>query len=181
MKKALLFLLTLASFLDASAQTDFKVENNQWTVGILLPGVTYEGGIAENSTLTAELTFGFQYRESDFFEDGFGLYPIGRLQYRNYLNFDRRLRKGKRIDGNSGNYLAPTVAFQDGNAVVGDLDTETVFAFGVVYGIQRTAPKGFQFRLEAGPAYFKDDFESGFGLLLAAKIGWVLKSGRKNK
>lgn len=176
--------LFLSSFLIASiawAQSAKNVENHQVSLNILLPGVVYEGGIAENSTLTAEITFGFQYRESDFFEDGFGLYPIGRLQYRNYLNFDRRLRKGKPIAGNSGNYLAPTAIFQSGNAIVGDLDTVSVFGFGVVYGIQRTAPKGFQFRLEGGPAYFKDDFNSGIGLLLAAKIGWVLGNRSKTR
>jgi len=74
--------LFLSSFLIASiawAQSAKNVENHQVSLNILLPGVVYEGGIAENSTLTAEITFGFQYRESDFFEDGFGLYPIGRL------------------------------------------------------------------------------------------------------
>lgn len=158
------------------AQSNKNVENHQISINALLPGVVYEAGISQNSTLTAELTFGFQYRESGFFEDGFGLYPIGRFQYRDYYNFERRLRKGKRIEGNTGNYTAPMVLIQSGNALFGNLDLSSRYTIGIgaVYGIQRTATKGFQFRLEAGPGYFFDEFDDGFGLLLSAKLGWVL-------
>ena len=51
-------------------------------------------------------------------------------------------------------------------------------AVGAVYGIQRTAPNGFQFRLEGGPSYVFDEFDGGIGLFLSAKIAWVI---RKNK
>ncbi|MEM9144446.1 MAG: hypothetical protein AAGA86_15765, partial [Bacteroidota bacterium] len=69
------------------------------------------------------------------------------------------------------------VAVQSGKSIIGDLDfASNVFGgLGVVYGLQRTAPNGFQFRLEAGPAYIFDEFESGAGILLAAKLGWVIR------
>jgi len=174
--KKLTLLLSLFSFSTIIGQSNKSVEDHQITLNALLPGIVYEAGIAQKSTLTAELTFGFQYRESDFFGDGFGVYPIGRFQYRDYYNFERRLRKGKRISGNTGNYTAPTVVLQSGNAFIGDLDLASRYTIGIgaVYGIQRTAPKGFQFRLEAGPAYFIDEFDNGLGLLLAVKLGWVL-------
>lgn len=176
MKKQFLILLYLLSCAGAFAQSDKNVEQHQFTVNALLPGVVYEAGISDNATLTAELTFGFAYRESVIFEEGYGVYPIGRFQYRHYYNFDRRLRKGKRISGNTGNYLAPTLAFQSGRALFGNLDLASNVAggIGVVYGLQRTAPKGFQFRLEAGPAYYKDNFDQGLTIFLAAKLGWVI-------
>lgn len=168
-----LFLFVAVPVFSQSTKT---VEDHQLTVNILLPGLVYEAGLSENATFTAEATIGAAYRESDFFESGFGVYPIGKLQYRHYYNFQRRLEKGKRISGNSGNYVAPMFGIQGGNAVIGDLDfTSSYFVgAGIVYGLQRTAPKGFQFRLEVGPAYFIDEFDKGFGLLLAAKIGWVV-------
>ena len=170
--------LLLASFLNA--QSIRNVEDNQLVLNFLLPGVVYEAGISENATLATELTVGFAYRESTFFEDGFGIYPIGRFQYRYYYNFLRRLEKGKRIAGNTGNYLAPTIAVQSGKAIIGDLDYSSDYfaGFGTVYGIQRTAPKGFQFRFEAGPSYFFDEFDKGFGVLVAAKLGWVIRKQR---
>ena len=177
MKNLLTTALLIGAFFYANSQTDKNVEDHQFSINILLPGVVYEAGISNNTTLTSELAFGFQIRESDFFEDGFGVYPIARFQYRNYYNLQRRLLKGKRIDGNTGNYVAPTFAYQGGNAIAGNLDLVSNYflAVGAVYGIQRTAPKGFQFRLEAGPAYLKDQFGSGFGVFLAAKIAWVIR------
>lgn len=180
--RTFIILTFLLSFLFSNAQLQKDVEDHQITINALLPGIVYELGVSKSSTLTAEATMGFTYQESDFFGDGFGIYPIGRIQYRDYYNFDRRIRKGKRISGNTGNYTAPTVAIQGGNALIGDLDyvSRYTLALGAVYGIQRTYPSGFQFRLEAGPAYFIDEFSNGIDLLLSAKVGWVL-GRRKSK
>lgn len=177
MKKLLLTLSALFLICTMSAQSHKNVVENQFSVNFLLPGVVYESGISENATLATELTIGFAYRESAFFGDGFGIYPIGRFQYRNYYNFERRLNKGKRISGNTGNYLAPTFAIQSGRAIVGDLDfsSDYIAGLGLVYGLQRTAPKGFQFRFEAGPSYFFDEYDNGFGIMLAVKLGWVIR------
>lgn len=180
MKNSLSFLLALFFICSMGAQSPKNVEDNQFSLNFLLPGVVYEAGVSANATLAAELTVGFAYRESTFFEDGFGIYPIGRFQYRHYYNFERRLNKGKHISGNTGNYLAPTIAVQSGKAIIGDLDYSSSYFAGIgfVYGLQRTAPKGFQFRLEAGPAYFFDEYDQGFGILLAAKLGWVIRKQR---
>lgn len=161
------------------AQSTKSVENHQLTLNILLPGIVYEHGLSQNSTIAAEATMGFAYRESDFIESGFGIYPIGRLQYRHYYNFERRLTKGKNITGNTGNYIAPTIAIQGGKAIIGDLDyiSDYFGGVGAVYGLQRTGQKGLQFRFEVGPGYFFDEFESNFGIFLALKLGWVV--GRK--
>ncbi len=162
------------------AQSDKNVEDNQFTINFLLPGVVYEHGISNNSTLTAEATIGFAYRESDFFDSGFGIYPIGKLQYRHYYNFQRRLEKGKHIAGNTGNYIAPLLGIQSGKAIIGDLNYASDFFAGVgaVYGLQRTGQKGFSFRFEVGPAYFLDEFDADFGLFMAIKLGWVVVKNR---
>lgn len=117
MNKAIVFSVSLLLVSFMNAQSIRNVEDNQLALNFLLPGVVYEAGISENATLATELTVGFAYRESTFFEDGFGIYPIGRFQYRYYYNFQRRLEKGKRIAGNTGNYLAPTIAVQSGKAI----------------------------------------------------------------
>jgi len=160
----------------AFAQSAKRVEKQQLTLNFLLPGIIYEHGLSQNSTIAAEATMGFAYRESDFVESGFGIYPIGRLQYRHYYNFDRRLAKGKNIAGNTGNYIAPTIAIQGGKAIIGDLDYVSDYfgGIGAVYGLQRTGQKGLQFRFEVGPGYFFDEFESNFGIFLALKLGWVV-------
>ncbi|MEX0312818.1 MAG: hypothetical protein AB3N18_01470 [Allomuricauda sp.] len=172
--KIITFLLaTLFLMKVTSAQT---VEDSQLTINALLPGVVYEHGISDNSTVTAEATIGFAYRNSDLFDSGFGIYPIGKLQYRYYYNFQRRLEKGKHISRNTGNYLAPMVGIQGGKAVIGNLDYASDFFAGVgaVYGLQRVGGKGLSFRFEAGPAYFFSESSTDFGLFLALKLGWVV-------
>jgi hypothetical protein len=180
MTQKILLFIALFCMLEAFAQADSNVEKNQLTLNFLLPGVIYEAGVSENSTLAAEATIGFALRGCSGCETSFGIYPIGRLQYRYYYNLNRRLAKGKRIDGNTGNYIAPTLAAQSGTAIIGDLDFSSRFfgGLGVVYGLQRTAPKGFQLRMEIGPAYYFDEFDKGFGALIALKLGWVIKKNR---
>lgn len=160
----------------AIAQSGKNVENHQLTLNVLLPGIIYEKGLSQNSTIAAEATMGFAYIESDFIESGLGIYPIGRLQYRHYYNFDRRIEKGKNVSGNTGNYIAPTVAIQGGKAIFGNLDYVSDYfgAIGAVYGLQRTGQKGLQFRFEVGPGYFFNEFDSNFGIFLALKLGWVV-------
>ncbi|MEM9144245.1 MAG: hypothetical protein AAGA86_14745, partial [Bacteroidota bacterium] len=85
-----------------NAQSRNNVESHQFGINILLPGVVYELGLSENTTLASELTFGFALTGCTDCETDFGIYPIGRLQYRYYYNFDRRISKGKRISGNLG-------------------------------------------------------------------------------
>lgn len=158
------------------AQSGKTVEDHQLTINVLLPGIIYEHGLSQNATLAAEATMGFAYVESNYLDSGIGIYPIGRLQYRYYYNFDRRLSKGKTISGNTGNYIAPTVAFQGGKPIIGDLEYVSDYfgALGAVYGLQRTGQKGLQFRFEAGPGYFFDEFEGNLGIFIALKLGWVV-------
>ena len=158
------------------AQSAKNVEDHQLTLNVLLPGVIYEQGLSQNSTIAAEATMGFAYVESSFTDNGFGIYPIGRLQYRHYYNFERRLERGKRISGNTGNYISPTIAIQGGKAIIGNLNymSDYFAGIGAVYGLQRTGQKGLQFRFEFGPGYFFDEFESNFGIFLALKLGWVV-------
>ncbi|RDY60811.1 hypothetical protein [Flagellimonas nanhaiensis] len=169
-----LFFLLVANW--SFSQSNGKVEDHQLTLNFLLPGVVYEHGISNNSTITAEATIGLAYRDSDFFDSGFGIYPIGKVQYRHYYNFQRRLEKGKNISRNTGNYIAPMLAVQGGKAVVGDLDYASDYfgGIGAVYGLQRTGRKGLSFRFEVGPAYFFDELDNDFGLFMALKLGWVV-------
>ena len=162
------------------AQSQKKVEEHQFSLNILLPGATYEFGVGNESRIAASVAFGLAYRESDIFDSGFGVYPIGFLQYRMYTNFNRREIKGKNIQGNSGDYFAPTALIQGGNAIIGDLDFSSNIFGGAaaVYGLQRTGKKGFQFNIEFGPAYLFDDFSDGIGLYFDLKLGFVL--GKKH-
>ncbi|MEM9077651.1 MAG: hypothetical protein AAGC43_11445 [Bacteroidota bacterium] len=176
-----LFLLPLfLCFLSVNAQTQKNVENSQFKVNFLNPGLEYEVGIAKDQTLNfgAGLQFGAN-------SDGYAFFPALNAQYRYYYNFKRRLDRDKQTRGNSANYLAASGTLFLEEVIVGNLDSgEGYFGFvGPVYGIQRTYRKGFNFNLEFGVGYYFDNFldDDGFGPTVSFSIGWVLGQGKRQK
>ena len=162
------------------AQLNNNVEDHQLQLSLPMPGMLYEKGIAKNATLSVEVITGFNLRGCTSCETEFGIYPIIRGQYRYYYNMDRRLERGKNILGNSGNYLGGLLLYQDGNALIGNLGTNSVVAVGPVYGLQRTYKRGLFYRLETGVAFFEDNFDNGVTLILAARVGWVIRRRKQN-
>ena len=52
--------------------------------------------------------------------------------------------------------------------------------YGMVYGIQRTYEKGFNFNLEVGAGYYKGDgVPDGYGPLINLTFGWVATKRKK--
>ena len=52
--------------------------------------------------------------------------------------------------------------------------------YGLIYGIQRTYPKGFSFDVSTGVGYYLGDgVPSGYGPILNLKVGWVLTKRKK--
>ncbi|SIS86859.1 hypothetical protein SAMN05421766_104503 [Zobellia uliginosa] len=163
----------------ANAQHQKNVENHQIQLGLPMPAILYEKGLGRNTTATVEFVSGFGLRGCTGCETEFGIYPILRGQFRYYYNMDRRLDKGKNISGNSGNYIAVLMAYQDQNPFIGDLTlSESILAVGPVYGIQRTYKRGFFYRLEGGLGYSETQNENGLALLLAARVGWAFGKRR---
>lgn len=174
-----IFILFFTSIMFSQAQSNSNVEKTQLQFGLPLPSILYEVGTGKNTTLSLEALAGFELRGCSGCETDFGIYPILRGQYRYYYNMERRLRKGKNISGNSGNYVAAVIGYQHGSPIIGNLINTNTLGVGPVYGLQRTYRKGFFYRLEGGVAYFQDDFEDGIGLVLAARIGWVIGKRRR--
>ncbi len=178
MKKFVFFLMLPSIFL-LNGQVDKNVENHQVQIGLPMPSILYEKGVAKNTTLSIEAIAGLWIGGCTACESDFGVYPILRGQYRYYYNMGRRRGKKKNISGNSGNYIGGLLVHQSGNPIIGNLEnaSNTVMV-GPVYGLQRTYRRGFFYRLEGGVVYVEDDFTSGLGLILAARIGWVIGKRR---
>ncbi|MFD0796772.1 hypothetical protein ACFQZJ_04820 [Maribacter chungangensis] len=153
-----------------------SVEKGLLKVNALLPGLSYELGIADKATLNFDAVIGFALNGGSGRSTEFGVYPSVQAEYRNYINFDRRLRKKKNVSGNTGNYVSLLNQFQFGDPLVGDLEFSSDFYYNIaaVYGIQRTRPKGFYWGLAFGPGIFVDEFDTNVGLLVDARLGWVI-------
>ncbi len=181
MKNIYILWFLIVPMIWCNAQSTKKVENGLFKVNALLPGVSYELGVGSNSTLNFEAVVGFSVNGGSNRDTEFGIYPGLQAEYRNYVNMNRRISKGKNISGNSGNYVSFLNQFQFGAPLIGDLENTSDYFYNaaVVYGLQRTYTKGFYFNLSAGPAIFRDDFSVDTGILIDARLGWVL--GRRKK
>ena len=175
MKKLLLLAFGLFCF-SLSAQKIAKVEDNLLSINILTPGLEYEIGVSDASTVDLRAGTGFAYHKN-WYTEGFGIYPIFNLQYRYYYNLAKRLEKEKRIGHNSANYVALSGLVQSGKPVIGDLEY-TADYFGVigpVWGLQRYYGSGFKLDLNLGLGYGFNDHDSSYlSSLISIRLGWLL-------
>ncbi|MDO6470267.1 hypothetical protein [Maribacter sp. 1_MG-2023] len=180
MKKITFLSIILMSVFYANAQSDKLVEDGLFKANLLAPGVSYELGIGSKTTLNLEAFLGFALNGGSDRETNFGLYPGLEADVRQYINFDRRLSKGKNISGNTGNYISFLNQLQFGTPVIGNLEYASDYFYNtaLVYGLQRTYKKGFYFGLAFGPGIFVDEFNTDVGILIDARLGWVI-GGRK--
>ncbi|WP_421806688.1 hypothetical protein [Flagellimonas sp.] len=158
------------------------LERHQFQLNLLSPGFTYELGLFKNQSVSSNLGFGLATYEEGYV---FGLAMNNRYRY--YHNFNRRTRMDKNTSGNSGNYIAAAQAiFFSQLQISTNVDAVGDFNlgfFGMVYGIQRTYEKGFNFNVELGTGYYRGDgVPSGYGPLINVTLGWVAtKRKKKNR
>lgn len=187
-KKLLLFLVLPISFylngqirkIAEQGSGIINLERHQFKFDLLSPGISYELGLFRNQSVSTSLGLGMAtYRE------GFAVGLSWNNRYRYYHNFNRRIRKGKNVAGNSGNYIAAAQAIffsqlRLATNISGPKDFNIGF-YGLAYGIQRTYPKGFNFNVELAGGYYQGDgVDSGFGPLLSLNFGWT-PTKRKSK
>ncbi|MBO6828630.1 MAG: hypothetical protein JJ876_03620 [Muricauda sp.] len=158
------------------------LERHQFQLNLLSPGFTYELGLFKNQSVSSSLGFGLATYEEGYV---FGLAMNNRYRY--YHNFNRRTRMDKNTSGNSGNYIAAAQAiFFSQLQISTNVDAVGDFNlgfFGMVYGIQRTYEKGFNFNVELGAGYYRGDgVPNGYGPLINITFGWVAtKRKKKNR
>ena len=155
------------------------LERHQFQLNLLSPGFTYDLGLFRNQSVSTNLGVGLATYEEGYV---FGLAMNNRYRY--YHNFNRRARLDKNTSGNSGNYIAAAQAiFFSQLQISTNVDAVGDFNlgfFGMVYGIQRTYEKGFNFNVELGAGYYRGDgVPSGYGPLINVTFGWVAIKRKK--
>src|SRR6056297_623990 len=155
------------------------LERHQFKLNLLSPGFTYELGLFKNQSVSTNLGLATATYQEGYV---FGLAMNNRYRY--YHNFNRRERLDKNTSGNSGNYIAAAQAIffsqlRISTNVEGPDDFNLGF-YGMVYGIQRTYKKGFNFNVELGAGYYKGDgVLDGYGPLFNFTFGWVATKRKK--
>ena len=148
----------------ATAQYGKNCELRQLKLNFLNPGVEYEMAVGVNSTLDFRAAWqaGIEPASENPIQD-YNFFPAITVQNRYYHNFGSRDSRGKDIYGNSGNYLAPSVAvFSPEARIIDNQIVDGVHGYaGLVYGVQRSFDSGFSFSIDAGAAYYVGPFSGG--------------------
>ena len=178
MKKLLLLSFCLFSFLSSNAQDQASVKDGLLSVNILTPGLEYEFGLSNSTTLDLRAGSGIAFGTGSS-GDFFGIFPVFSAQYRYYYNFKNRIEKNKTVKNNSANYIALSGNLQSGKPIIGNIEY-TADYFGVVgpvWGLQRYYGSGFKLDLNLGAGYGFDELgDSYFSPIIGIRLGWLLSN-----
>lgn len=176
MIKTILLVFSLLAF-SATAQESSNTAQNLFSVNFLLPGLEYETGLSNKTTLDLRLGSGFALNGGTGRETRFGIYPNFHAQYRFFYNFDRRFEKGKNTANNSANYIAFSTGIYSGKPIFGELEynQDYMAEIGPVWGIQRVYRRGFKLDLHLGAGMgFNDAGDTFVSPLVSFRLGWLL-------
>ncbi len=157
--KYLLSVILVFCFLCAKIEAqEVSVEKSIWgTQLIILPLSVYnESKLTNEIALRSELSWGFSWSGGGYFDSStrWAVIPYLILEPRYYYNLNRRNQKGKRIDGNSGNYLSIFSCFQPGIGFKSDnVRINPGIYFIPMYGLKRNIGQRFNFEAAFGVGY----------------------------
>jgi hypothetical protein len=114
-------------------------------------------------------------------ESGLAFAPVITLEPRFYYNLKKRLAKGKRIDGNSGNFIALKTSYNSDLFFIGtseDIHLEADFMIIPTWGIRRNISQHFNYEAGFGLGYihYKEEYynanNSDVAVNIHARIGY---------
>ncbi len=176
-------------YISVYSQANDGVEPTMLKINFIDPGIEYEIKVTKKSTLMFGVGTGVSLGSFNGHTE-FGVFPSIEGHARYYNNIDRRIKKGKNISNNSGNYMSLMTLYQFSKSLIGNLlYTSDAFLIGPVYGMQRTYNSGFNWGFEAGGLYatreagfFFNNEKSEYADYIPwanFSVGWIIRN--KNK
>jgi len=178
----IVFLATLSAFGQNKTEAELTaVESHVWKFNFLLPGLEYEKRLGNTSSLNINPYFDLGYSSNFIFGDAWLVQPSLDVQLRQYYNLHKRFAKGRRVAGNSANFLALSV-FGVGRSIVDRQDFRNHYYYGAgpVWGFQRTYQSKLNLSFSVGPAFFSNGLgNEGLVLRLNLRLGlgFIPKNG----
>ena len=160
MKKTLI-ILTLSSLALIVKSQDASVEKSTFGIqtGVLGIWAYNETKLSNSIALRTELGFDFGIWETTYYDDydsPFLLTPVIVIEPRFYHNLKKRSEQSKRIDGNSGNFIALKMGYHPDWFVLFNTDDAPIVSdFSIIptYGIRRNLGEHFNYEAGLGVGY----------------------------
>lgn len=171
MKKTLITLVLCGlTFISKSQNTSVEKSTFGLQTGVLGIWAYNEVKLSNTIALRTELGFDFGIWETTFYDDydsPFLLAPVIVVEPRFYYNLKKRSESSKRIDGNSGNFIALKMGYHPDWFVLFNSDNAPIVSdFSIIptWGIRRNIGKHFNFEAGLG---------AGFSYTFAKRAGYL--------
>jgi len=116
-----------------------------------------ETKLSNSIALRSEIGFDSGIWGGDFYDGtGFLLTPVITLEPRLYYNLNKRVKKSRRIDGNSGNFISLKTSYHPDWFVISNTDNVSVISdISIIptWGIRRNIGKHFTYETGFGIGY----------------------------
>ncbi|MBX2966374.1 MAG: hypothetical protein KF845_09530 [Cyclobacteriaceae bacterium] len=158
MMKKLLILIFCGLSIIAKSQTA-SVEKSTYGIqtGFLGIWVHNEKKLSNQTTLRSEIGFDTGLWGGSFYEKtGFVLMPVITVEPRWYYNVNKRVKKGRRIEGNSGNFISLKTSYHPDWFVISNYDNLRVapdISIVPTWGIRRNIGNHFTYEAGIGIGY----------------------------
>lgn len=175
---AIFALLTLFTF---AQEQGINQTEKVWRINFLNPAVELELPTGDYSTFSTGVGIGYGGGYPDLTYGGSGfiyiIAPFLDLQQKWFYNINKRVRKNRTIDNNSGNFISARLLTR-GNSIAENVSRTSNFdfAFGPTWGIQRKYGESFHLLFDIGPQYYIDTEGNGniFPFMFQLNLGFDL-------
>jgi len=180
LKRIILLQLFILTALQAIGQEGLKSSQLKANLVVLGASASYEKSISKRTSLNFEagLNYGFFYAYSAFAGESFGytLAPTLTAEGRHYYNLDKRVRKGKSIRNNSGNFISLALGYAFAPIAYDNAYHNPAVAITPSWGIQRAIGRKFSMELLLGYSFRYDSrAEEGSATpAIGFKFGYIL-------
>ncbi len=183
MRKFILILILIVPVISTIGQNKEKLTENVFRFNLINPALEYEMALTNKSVLStaAGVGLGVYYKNLVVNETGLLFSPFIDIEYKNIYNLEKRNKKDKNINCNSGNYfgirlLSRFKEIESAYERTDDID----FSLNPVWGIQRKLGT-MHILFDAGPMfYFDTKGNCGIGALkVQLNIGFNLKKRKE--
>ena len=156
--KTLLLAITLSLSFNSIAQ-NASVEKSIWGIqtGFLGIWINNELKLSESIALRSEIGLDLDVFDTDFGDSkNYFSAPVITIEPRWYYNFNKRVKKGKRTDGNSANFIALKTSYHPDWFVISQYENFSIISdLSIVptWGIRRNIGKHFGYETGIGLGY----------------------------
>ncbi len=156
--KTIILAIALLFIFKTDAQNT-SVEKSIWGIqtGFLGIWVNNELKLSESFALRSEIGLDLDVFGSDFGDiKTYLTYPVITIEPRWYYNFKKRVKKTKRTDGNSGNFIALKTSYHPDWFVISHYENISIISdLSIVptWGIRRNIAKHFNYETGIGIGY----------------------------